>query len=76
MYLTDGVDVFKEKVTVLELSEELLLRHIEKWSSTDRTLVQAETMQFLHFHNMYKDILKRVFSNTHDKVLWKITTMI
>lgn len=70
MYLGDYVEILNEQLTTLDRSDSFVLRPVVNWTSTDGKLVQTKPMQSSYFHNIYKSIRQRVFSNKDNKVLW------
>lgn len=68
IYFGGGVEVVKEQGTVLDCSEDFVIRPMRKQCRKDRNVVQTAPCKFSPFHKIYKAIAKRVLYNKHDKV--------
>lgn len=66
MYLKYGLEVLKEQLTILDTSEDFLFCPMQRFTRTDGTLIQMESMDSSDFHKSQKAIRQCVFSNTNE----------
>lgn len=70
MFLRDPVDVLRERLSLLDRTEEFLFRPLDRKFLADNTSFLYSTLQTTRSRDIYRSLQPPVFSCQDENVIW------